>query len=729
MLRQSAFLKTRNFTQLFQFLSRLACIGAFLLTQSFTWAETEESETSNEIKQLKTMVIVGSKDEAFELEQSAAAVDVIDLKADQKLTADLSEVLSREPGIGIRRMGGLGSREVFSLNGLRDEQIRFFIDGIPLEMSGYTFGISTIPVNLVQRADIYHGVVPIELGADALGGAVNFITDKGSEGTGGSVSHMMGDFNTSRTTLNLNYAADNGFFSRLNSFYDYSDNNYEVDVTLPSRLGKIEPYKAKRFHDAYEGQGANVDFGYTKQSWADLFQVGLYTSEYYKEIQHNVTMSKVYGEATIDRKTYGLNLRYKKQLTNELSISAVTGVSELQTHFFDIEGYSYKWNGDKVTTPGASPGEISDACECTYWRNNEYAIIHLDWSLAEGHSLDFSTSPTKHSQSSKNHYLKSDQLDPVDADREMFSWVSGINYTLDILDNKLQNQLFVKQYSQERESAQLNTSLESNKSLESNVDRMGWGNLIRYKFFDWLLGKASYEKATRLPSFVEVFGNAENINSNLELKEEYSDNYNLSVEVNGLNNGYGSWKGSANYVIRDIKDAIVLKTENDVSVYQNIAAAYSKGFQVSGSWTSVEDFLSISANYTKFDFINKADEGLFAQFKNDRVANHPYRFFNAKVGLKWMSVLSGYDELKLDWNYRFVDEFELMPEGYVSAQSKIIIPVQKNHSLAATYSKDINAYMVSLSAEVQNITDEKLYDHYGVQRPGRAFNLKTMIEF
>jgi outer membrane cobalamin receptor len=175
MLHQSAFLKTRNFTHSFQLSSRLVCIGALLLSQSLAWAETDHFEISDEANELETFVIVGVQDEAAVLEQSAAAVDVIDLKADQKLTADLSEVLSREPGISIRRMGGLGSRERFSLNGLRDEQIRFFIDGIPLEMSPYTFGISSIPINLVQRADIYHGVVPIELGADALGGAVNFI--------------------------------------------------------------------------------------------------------------------------------------------------------------------------------------------------------------------------------------------------------------------------------------------------------------------------------------------------------------------------------------------------------------------------------------------------------------------------------------------------------------------------------------------------------------------------
>ncbi|MFY0640476.1 MAG: TonB-dependent receptor plug domain-containing protein [Bermanella sp.] len=728
MLRRSAFLKARSFPQLLQTLSRLVCIG-FLMAQSLAWAEPEEFDASDETKELEKFVIVGSQDEMTMLEQSAVAIDVIDLKSDQKLTADLSEVLSREPGISIRRMGGLGSRERFSLNGLTDEQIRFFIDGVPLEMSGYTFGIGSIPVNLVSRADIYHGVVPIELGADALGGAVNFITDKGQEGTGGAISHMLGSFNKSRTSLSLNYANDNGFFSRFNSFYDYSDNNYDVDVTVPNEQGKKEAYKAERFHDAYEGQGANVDFGYTEQSWADLFQVSLYTSEYYKEIQHNISMSKVYGEPTIERKSYGLNLRYKKQLTDELALSATTGASEMKSYFYDVGDYSYLWNANEVITPAPHPGEIDTACECTYWRNNEYAIVHLGWQLAQNHTLNFSTSPTWQRQSSYNDYIAADQIDPVDADRDMFSLVSGVDYKLDLFDDTLQNSLFVKHYSQDRETVQLNAVTNIQENLDSSINRLGWGNVVRYKFNDWLIGKASYEQATRLPGFYEVFGNAENVIANIDLSEEYSDNYNLSLEINGLNNDYGSWKGGANVFMRDVEDAIILMTVNNLSQYQNVASVESKGFQVSGSWVSPDDFLSIKANYTSFDYINTADEGLFAQFKNETIPNRPRTFFNTKVGLKWVGVFAGYDELKLNWDYRFVDRFELLWGDQGLSQLNPFVPVQESHSLATVYTKDIYSYTVSVTAEIENLTDEKLYDHYGVQRPGRAFNLKTLIEF
>src|SRR5690606_39472576 len=51
-------------------------------------------------------------------------------------------------------------------------------DALPiLEFAGYPFGIANVPVNLIERAEIYSGVVPVRFGADALGGAVNLVTD------------------------------------------------------------------------------------------------------------------------------------------------------------------------------------------------------------------------------------------------------------------------------------------------------------------------------------------------------------------------------------------------------------------------------------------------------------------------------------------------------------------------------------------------------------------------
>lgn len=101
------------------------------------------------------------------LRRSAEAVQVVETSETKRRTADLGEVLARAQGVGVQRAGGLGSDTCFSLNGLTDDQIRFFLDEIPLEFAGYPFGIANVPINLVERVEIYRGVVPIRFGPRA----------------------------------------------------------------------------------------------------------------------------------------------------------------------------------------------------------------------------------------------------------------------------------------------------------------------------------------------------------------------------------------------------------------------------------------------------------------------------------------------------------------------------------------------------------------------------------
>lgn len=719
-----------HMTKLFVFFRHLTATSVFFFMHSLAWA-ANESGNNEEAAELDDIVFVAEESEEVILEHSAAAVDVINLEFDQKLTADLSEVLSREPGISIRRMGALGAQERFSLNGLGDEQIRFFIDGIPLEMSGYKFSISSIPVNLIQRAEIYHGVVPIEFGADALGGAVNLITAKGRDGTGGSISHMAGDFGTNRSTANLKYVDDNsGFFSRLNGFYDYSDNNYEVDVTVPNIFGERLPYKAKRFHNVYEGKGINLVTGYTGQRWADLLQMSLYSSEYYYEIQHNINMSTVYGEPTIERQTHGVNVRYLQQLKDEVSIKLVAGTSDTTSEFIDLAEYSYLWNGKQVITPGARVGEIEGPCDCTYRRNTQFSIMHLQWDVLRQHSVELSVAPTWNEQTARNYYFDDVTLDSTDADQSMFSLVLGAGYTVDLLDDRFQNELFIKRYHQERKNSQRDTTLRIRKKLKSDAERIGWGNDFRYAFYNWFMVKASYEQAVRLPDFREVFGDADGILPNLELNEEYSNNYNFSLKITDLITDYGSWNGEVNFFLRQLEDAIVLLRSNDSAVYQNIARVESEGYDLSAAWSSPEDFINVSVNLTNYDLTNTSTQGRFEKFKNQRIPNTPLTFLNAKLGLKWHGVFYGYDEFHLNWNYRYVDRFELIWDNQGDASlGKPFVAEQNSHSLGVTYSVDFFPYIASVTAEVLNVTDQKLFDYYGVQRPGRAFSMKAVLEF
>src|SRR5690606_16700441 len=123
-------------------------------------------------------VIVVAESKATKIEMkgfSVAAIETAQIKAQ---SLEINSVLGRAPGVRVRKTGGIGSDYEYSLNGLSGNAIRFFIDGIPMDYYGSSYSINNLPIALIDRIDVYKGVVPVELGSDALGGAINLVTNQ-----------------------------------------------------------------------------------------------------------------------------------------------------------------------------------------------------------------------------------------------------------------------------------------------------------------------------------------------------------------------------------------------------------------------------------------------------------------------------------------------------------------------------------------------------------------------
>ncbi|MEM6730314.1 MAG: TonB-dependent receptor plug domain-containing protein, partial [Myxococcota bacterium] len=205
-------------------------------------------------------------------ESSANALTVLSTENDVVRSADLGEILARSAGISVQRTGGLGSAEVISLNGLRDQQIRLFLDGIPLDAAGFPFGIANVPVNLVQNVEVYRGVVPITFGADALGGAINLVS-RPAQDNGADASYQFGSFNTHRATGVARGSSDDGrFYAQASGFYDYSDNDF--DITVLDDFG--EDLTVPRFNGRYEATGLRIKAGASDLAFARELDATLY---------------------------------------------------------------------------------------------------------------------------------------------------------------------------------------------------------------------------------------------------------------------------------------------------------------------------------------------------------------------------------------------------------------------------------------------------------------------
>jgi vitamin B12 transporter len=671
---------------------------------------------------------VQGRSRADELRESAEAVKVIEIEQAQRQAADLGEVLARSEGVGVRREGGLGSTTRFSLNGLVDDQVRFFLDGVPLEFAGYPFGIANVPVNLAQRVEIYRGVVPIRFGADALGGAVNLVTDEAVKGSSGSASYQVGSFGTYRLTLGARHLHEpSGFFTRLAGFFDYAQNDYAIDVEVPDARGRLSPARVHRFNDAYRASGGNIELGFVRQRWAKRLLLRAFMTDYEKELQHNAVMTVPYGEVSYGETTRGVSVHHDAHLGRGVTLDSIVGYTHTRATFLDVSACIYDWFGRCIGERG-QPGETeARPHDRVYWTKSVFGRVGAAWRAAPQHKLSLSVAPTFLTRTGdERRQSAAEARDALTAQRDLLTLVSGLEYELDLFDDRLENIAFAKQYLQTVRSEEPRPGNFFRRHDRDSL-RFGVGDRIRYRVVSWLYAKASYELATRLPRADETFGDAAVIHANLELEPERSHNANLGVSIDARELATGSYRAEVNGFLRDAEELIVLLGSDRFFSYQNVFGARSLGVEAGAGWTSPGDYLSLDGNITCLDFRNTSDQGTFGDFDGDRIPNRPYLFANGSAELALVNA-GARDELRATWNARYVHEFFRGWESVGLLESKQVVPSQLVHSLALTFLAR-RALTVSSTLEIQNITDAATFDVFGVQRPGRAYYFKGTAEF
>src|SRR5690606_12521308 len=244
-------------------------------------------------------VEVNHMTEKKEMEISGFAVSVIETKEASLRNLTTNELLDRAVGVRVRQNGGEGAPIEYNLNGMSGSTIGLFLDGIEISTYGSSFNLNNIPPSMIERIEVYKGVLPSHLSGNYVGGAINVIMKKDASANNITASVSYGSFNTYRADVGTLYRnQENGFTARASGFYSHSDNNYEMwgkfsKYTLPG--GRIiRNYRTKRPNDEFETIGGRFEVGFTDVKWADQVFIGYNISDSYKEIPHGITMTKPY---------------------------------------------------------------------------------------------------------------------------------------------------------------------------------------------------------------------------------------------------------------------------------------------------------------------------------------------------------------------------------------------------------------------------------------------------
>ena len=674
------------------------------------------------------MVVTGEREsKAAQLQQSAEAVQVVDTRRAREQSADLGEVVARTQGVSVRREGGLGSSARFSLNGLTDDQVRFYLDGVPLDQAGFPFGVANVPVNLIERVEIYRGVVPIRFGADALGGVVNLVTPQARRSYFGG-SYQVGSFGTHRVTLDGKYRdADSGLLLGHTAFLDVAKNDYEVQVDVPNEVGRVQKTDVPRFHDGYRAYGATLEAGVTDKSWAKRLTLTGFASSTDKQIQHDRVMQIPYGEVTYGETLYGATARYDVSLSRKLNLELTANYSHRIIEFRDVSEWSYDWLGRRVARidrPGGvdTRGETGTRSDSTLWQNAAFGRALLIWELAAEHTLRASVSPTYTARYGRERARAAEEPDRLAPERSLFTMVSGIEHELNLWDDRVSNVVFVKDYVYRAHTFAYPSGSFDLVERTGSKHRLGAGDALRVRITPWLYAKASYEYATRLPRPDELLGNGALVQPNPELEPEVSHNGNLGARLEWKRTPAGSFLLDVNGFVRDSDRLILLNGSAQTARFENVYSARAVGVESSASWTAPRGLATLDGTLTWLDQRNTSSSGQFRAQEGDRLPNRPYLFASWGARFHVDGLPTEEDSIEPFYYGRYVHAFYLGWESL--GTGKLTVSDQISHDIGVTWLVSRDIARLSVTLELQNITDARLYDNFGVQRPGRAFYAK-----
>ena len=343
--------------------------------------------------------------------------------------------------------------------------------------------------------------------------------------------------------------------------------------------------------------------------FADQLLLGLIVSGDDNEVQTGATMRTVYGAVEVESESIIPTLKYKKQnlFFEGFDASLNASYNITQTRNIDtLTGVRYNWYGETFETISENNGEQGLANLLEQDDNEFNSQLNLSYLFNEKHSLSF------------NHafqHFKRDEFDEVNLSvneyylpKSLAKNVFGLSYKYKISKDWTAS-VFGKAYVLNvKASEQETNNVESTIPVSVDYSDIGYGMTTSYFLFKNLQLKASYEKAFRLPTAEEFFGDGLLVLANPNLKPEQSDNFNFGINFNKDLNENNQIEVGSTFIYRNAKDLIynIVSVSSPTSRSGNLAETKALGVQGTFAYRW-KDIFNLSANITYQDITDEAD--------------------------------------------------------------------------------------------------------------------------
>jgi len=707
-------------------------VFSFLGYNDYSVAVRDEGEavTLNITMQVEAIdlseVAVTAKSEGQLKREAPASITVLDAKKLEGRAVSLDNMVGQAAGVKVAQQGGLGCSSNIFVQGLDGKRISIFVNNIPVGSSD-EFLISSIPVDLIERVEIYKGIVPAWLSSDGLGGAINIIMKKQASDYV-EASYETGSYNTHKAATQGRITFEKpGISLSAGAFYNYSDNNYTFNS--PFNEGLV----ITRDHDAYRAYNFNLGAGFSRL-WFDNMDIGVSYGNVYKEVQGG--LQNVQGNiqhAHYKSQSWQSTQSFSKKMSDgRLSVGLNSLIGYSVFNQIDTSHYRYNFDGTKYLSPsvqgevGYLPNDSRDV------QSDVNELLNISFRVNERNTLNLNSS-FKHTNKTPQDELADSyaQYETSGYESKLTAVVSGLTYEVKFMEGKLTNSTGAKMFMHRSEvvpssdhSAMQTLIITTNENYN-----YGWNEALAWKTLnDQLTFKASVQQSVRIPVSDELFGDGVMIYPSPNLTPEKSLNFNVGADWLVHSTGYPNLRIDLNAYYMKVEDMIKLMYSVMQMAYVNIGEVEIKGVELElkselARWCSV----SGNCSYNDARDVMKYTAGTTVPnpTKDKRVPNMPYLFGNAGVELHKKDILFKKTATALFCEAQFTEEYYY--NWKISKNQTQVIP--RSMVFDAGVRQAFMDNRLLLSFEAHNITGEEVWGQYQYPLPGRTFHIKLKYTF
>ena len=669
-------------------------------------------------------VIVTAKNEARKIREQAMPVTVISMKQLQGTVSNVQDRLSKTVGVTVHATGGEGSSSRISVRGLEGKRIGIFMDETPMNDQSDYVDINDIPTDMIDRIEIYKGIVPAKFGGSAMGGAVNIVLKEYPDRYA-DISYSHESFNVNKAqTVFKRHLKDAGLVFGVGGSYTYADNSYTMESPY------VKGLKIKRDHDKFK----KIIFGGSLKArkwWFDKVELEPIFMTTYKETQG---IEFDIRQAHTTSRLFGLNNKLEKEnfLIDGLDLDMSSALGYTQYSLVDTAKVWYDWNGNSYPSASANGGELgtryasnSDNEKLTFINK-----LNLEYLINKHHSVNFNSvfsfangypsDPTKEKSMGKK----------VDFNSHMKSWVVGFTYDYRTANDRFLNSLTSRYYWYSMKTRYQNIYTRTPPvDIDLTKKSLGVSDAMRYRFTPYFMVKLSGGYDVRIPSENELLGDGYIISPSERLMPERNMSTNLGFfyDLTGIHPSNLQIELNGYYMY--LKDMIRYAKGVLGAQYQNFGEMRTLGVELEVK-ADVFPFLYAYGNVTYQDL---RDERKYEEnstipnpTKGMRMPNIPFFMANAGVEFHKENLFGGRGQnTRLFADLSFIDEY--FYDFEITENEKRRIP--RSTTLDLSFEHSFMNQRLFISGKVKNVTDAKVLSEFNCPLPGRSFGVKLRYIF